>query len=167
MLLWTPGFVRSYGCWEEGRALMVSSGRVLQFTCGPRARVAAPGRTSMLWGCSMVSSHLWAKTAVKHLQRAWDAAAAAAAAADGFDTRMQLSKMFCNVVKNNFVRFSLGSALRSSCIQDVPLSWIDVSLHNTTAFRLLLLFRLRDNSHQALTFLGLSLVSRRRRYFKK
>lgn len=59
----------------------------------------------------------------------------------------------------------MGRALRSSCIQDVPQSRPDVSLHNTAAFRPLLLFRLHDDSHQALTFFGLSLVSRQRRRF--
>ena len=45
------------------------------------------------------------------------------------------------------------------------MSRIDVSLHSAAAFRPLLLFRLHDNSHPALTFFGLSLVSRERHYF--
>ena len=121
------------------------------------AAAAAPGWTSMLRGCSVVSSRLWAKTAVKNLQHAWDAAA------DGLDTRMPL-EMFYNFVKW-FHMSSMGSALWSCCIQDVPLSRIDVSLHDTAAFRPLLLFRLHENSHQALTFISFSLVSRRRHYF--
>lgn len=62
------------------------------------------------------------------------------------DTRMLL-EMFYNFVKT-ISRVEFGQ--RS--IQDVPLSRADVSLHNTAAFRRLLLFRLHVDSHRALTY---------------
>lgn len=50
-------------------------------------------------------------------------------------------------------------------IQVVPLSRTDMSLHNSAAFRPLLLFRLHVDGHQALTSPRLSLVLGRRRHY--